>query len=289
MKEDNQMKNYVLFNSLAGGGKCEDDARMLATLLDGETEFINLLKIKNYQLFFSTLNGDDKLFLCGGDGTLNKFVNNTQGIDIKNDIYYFPCGTGNDFATDIGFSACSYPVKINEYIVNLPTVTVDNDITAKFINGVGYGIDGYCADEGERLRSLGKKKINYTNIAVKGLLFFYRPTNATVIIDDKEYFFKKVWLAPTMNGRYYGGGMMPAPNQRRLRDDKRVTLMIFHGAGKLRTLINFPSIFKGEHVNNQKIVKIFEGKKITVKFDRPTPLQIDGETIVNVREYTVEV
>lgn len=283
------MKNYLLFNPRAGGGKCEEDAKILTALLDGETEVINVLKIKDYSLFFSTLNLDDKIILCGGDGTLNKFVNNIQGLTVKNEICYYPCGTGNDFATDIGYEAGGVPVKINKYLENLPTVTVDNDIKLKFINGVGYGIDGYCADEGERLRSLGKKKINYTSIAVKGLLFYYRPTNANVIVDGREYFFKKVWLAPTMNGRYYGGGMIPAPNQMRLRDDKRVTLMLFHGAGKLRTLINFPSIFKGEHVNNQKMVKIFEGKQITVKFDRPTPLQVDGETILNVKEYTVNV
>ena len=31
------------------------------------------------------------------------------------------------------------------------------------------------------------------------------------------------------------------------------------------------------------------GKEITVKFDRPAPLQIDGETVLDVTEYTVTV
>jgi diacylglycerol kinase family enzyme len=47
----------------------------------------------------------------------------------------------------------------------------------------------------------------------------------------------------------------------------------------------FPSIFKGEHVKNTKYVTVLTGKNITVEFDRPTPLQIDGETVLGVTEY----
>ena len=45
-------------------------------------------------------------------------------------------------------------------------------------------------------------------------------------------------------------------------------------------------LFKGEHVRHTKHVDIFEGKEITVEFDRPTSLQIDGETILGVTSYT---
>lgn len=51
----------------------------------------------------------------------------------------------------------------------------------------------------------------------------------------------------------------------------------------------FPSIFKGEHVKKKKNVAILTGKNITVIFDRPNPLQIDGETVLNVTSYTVNV
>lgn len=35
------------------------------------------------------------------------------------------------------------------------------------------------------------------------------------------------------------------------------------------------------------MVEILQGHNITVEFDRPTALQIDGETIPNVTEYSV--
>ena len=63
--------------------------------------------------------------------------------------------------------------------------------------------------------------------------------------------------------------------------------MVFHHPGKLKTLMVFPSIFKGEHVKHKSMVEVLTGRNIEVKFSRPTPLQIDGETISGVTGYTV--
>ena len=52
-------------------------------------------------------------------------------------------------------------------------------------------------------------------------------------------------------------------------------------------LIAFPGIFKGSHIRRTDMVEIRSGQRITVEFDRPTALQIDGETISGVRKYTV--
>ena len=130
---------------------------------------------------------------------------------------------------------------------------------------------------------------NYTAIAIKGLLFRFKPRNAVITVDGEERTYDKVWLAPTMVGRHYGGGMMPTPNQERCGSDKKLSLMVFHGSSKLKTLMIFPSIFKGEHVKKTKYVEVIEGKNITVRFDAPTALQIDGETILDVCEYTASV
>jgi diacylglycerol kinase family enzyme len=48
----------------------------------------------------------------------------------------------------------------------------------------------------------------------------------------------------------------------------------------------FPSIFKGEHVAKTDIVQMFTGNEISVRFSRPCAAQIDGETVLNVTEYT---
>ncbi|MCM1053988.1 MAG: hypothetical protein NC394_00575 [Bacteroides sp.] len=283
------MASYiVLFNPLAGNGKGEEEAKRLNELLkEDDLQFYDMTKISDYGEFFDSLSESSRLVVAGGDGTLNRFVNAADERYLSRDVYYYATGTGNDFLLDVGGKKGDAPFKINKYIVNLPTVTV-NGVESKFINGVGYGIDGYCCEEGDRLRQIPGKKVDYTAIAIKGLLGKYSPVNAVVTVDGKRHEYKKAWLAPTMNGRFYGGGIMPAPKQDRL-NNSTVSTMIFYGSGRLRTLAIFPTIFKGEHVKHTKVIEIFRGKEITVSFDRPTALQIDGETVLGATEYTVRV
>ena len=77
---------------------------------------------------------------------------------------------------------------------------------------------------------------------------------------------------------------MIAPNQNRLKDDT-LSVVLYISKSKLKALMTFPSIFKGEHIKKEKMVKIFKGKTIEVTFDRPTALQIDGETVTDVLSY----
>ena len=274
---------YILYNKKAGASDSMESVKNLEIILDDEIKYIDVTQISNYDVFLSGLDKDDYVILAGGDGTLNWFINRTDGVEIHNEILYFPNGTGNDFANDLGHTKECNPFSITEHLKNLPSVVV-NGKKYRFINGVGYGIDGYCCEVGDALKKIPGKKVNYTLIAIKGLLFHYKPTSAKVTVDGKTHIYKKVWIAPTMNGRYYGGGMMPTPEQK--RNSGMLSTMIFHNSGKLKTLMIFPSLFKGEHVKHTKHVDILEGKEITVEFDRPTSLQIDGETILGVTAYT---
>ena len=274
---------YVLYNNKAGDGNALESAKMLEIIINDEMKYIDVTEVSDYRIFITGLEKDDYIILAGGDGTLNRFINNIEGIDFDNEILYFPNGTGNDFAHDLGYSKECNPFSITEYISNLPKVTVKGK-NYRFINGVGYGVDGYCCEIGDVQRKIPGKKVNYTMIAINGLLFHYKPTSAKVTVDGKTHIYKKVWIAPTMNGRYYGGGMMPTPEQK--RNSGTLSTMVFHNSGKLKTLMIFPSLFKGEHIKHTKHVDILEGKEITVEFDRPTSLQIDGETILGVTSYT---
>ena len=278
------MQYYVLYNPLAGNGTAEEKVHALHDKIHHDLIKCDMTKIDSYEDFFSKINSDDIVILCGGDGTLNRFINETDHLDIPCDFWYFPAGTGNDFLSDLGKTAEEAPFSIKKYLYNLPHVTV-NGKTYRFINNMSFGIDGYCCEIGDKKKAESTKKVDYTAIAITGMLYDYKPTNATVIVDGVEHHFKKVWLCPTMKGRYCGGGMNISPKQDRLNPDGELSVMIFYGGGRLRTLIAFPSIFKGEHVKHKKMVKILTGKDIVVKFDSPRSAQVDGETILNVTEY----
>ena len=81
--------------------------------------------------------------------------------------------------------------------------------------------------------------------------------------------------------------MIPTPDQK--REDGTVSTMVYHNCGKLKALMVFPSIFKGEHIKHKEMISVFKGHEVNVEFDKPTALQIDGETILGVTSYTVKI
>ena len=239
----------------------------------------------DYPSFFAGLKPEDEVVLIGGDGTVNYLVNHVDCDRLANNVYLYANGTGNDFLHDIGEEP-GKEILLNPYLKGLPTVHV-NGLSQKFINNMGFGIDGYCCEVADRIRAdKPNEKINYPGIAIKGLLFHFKPCRATVTVDGVTREFDHVWIAPSMKGRYYGGGMMMAPAQD--RSSGVVSVVIYSAKSKLKALISFPSIFKGEHVKKAGLTTVMTGKKIPEKFSRPCAAQIDGETVLNVTEYDVE-
>ena len=267
---------YVLYNPNANNGLKPD-------YLDG-VEYKEVIGL-DYQAFFDGLTEEDEVVFVGGDGTLNYFINAVDTDSIKNNVYLKPAGTGNDFMNDLN-NEDGHEVLLNEYIKNLPTVYV-NGMEKKFINGIGYGIDGYCCEVADQIKATGSTKpINYTSIAIKGLLFHFKKKEAVINVDGEEYKFRNVWLAPSMKGRYYGGGMDIAPDQDRKGD--LLSCVVYHCGSKLKALKVFPNIFEGTHTQHPEMVSIMTGKEIEVKFNEPCALQIDGETVLNVSSYRVK-
>lgn len=276
-------KILVLYNPIANNGRSREAVETLVAKLGSRCTFCDLTK--GYAELLAALTEKDAVLLCGGDGTLNRFINDTEGLSLPCDVLYYASGSGNDFARDISLSRGDDPVSIKRYLRDLPEVEVKGR-RYRFLNGVGYGIDGYCCQVGDELRAIPGKKVDYTAIAIKGLLGKFKPKNAKVTVDGETHTYHKVWLAPTMNGRYYGGGMIATPEQDRLAKDG-VSLLVWHGSGSLKTLMLFPSIFKGEHVKHTKHTAILRGREIEVEFDSPCALQIDGETVLDVTSYRV--
>ena len=206
-------------------------------------------------------------------------------MDVPCEILYAPGGTGNDFLRDLDRTVEDGPFSLADYVRDLPFVEVKGK-RYRFLNNVGYGIDGYVCEEGDRIRKKTGKPINYTGTAVKGLLGAYKQTHATVTVDGETMEFDHVWMTPTMLGRFFGGGMMCAPGQDRLNMEGTVSLMVMRCKSKLRTLLLFPSIFKGEHIKSVKHVTVLSGYDVKVSYDAPAAVQIDGETVTGVTEDT---
>ena len=276
----------LLFNPLADGGNgLADSLEAEKTLLTygKQVERIDSTKTDINNLI-KELDENDEVAILGGDGTLNYFINHVINFP-KNKIYLYPSGTGNDFLNDI--KDFETPVEgglyeINKFLLDLPKIDVKGK-TYRFINGIGFGIDGECCVEADRKKAAGEANIDYSKITIGLLLGPFKPRTATVRIDNgAPIVVNKAYLASAMHGRMYGGGMNIAPDQR--RNCGHLTCAIIHGKSKLGILMNFPGLFKGKH-KGKKWAFLKQGKSIEVSFDVPCGLQIDGEVVEDVTSY----
>lgn len=276
----------VLYNPHSGGKGLNTAKEIEGFMGKNNYSYIDITAITDFNEFLNSLTVDTNIILTGGDGTLNSFINKISDTEIKNKVYFYASGSGNDFARDIKFKKRTKPICINKYIKDLPTAQIGGK-TYKFINCIGSGMDGYCCGEVERLRALSKKRANYLFAAVKALTYAYKPCTASVNVDGKDYTFKNTWLVPTMNGRYFGGGFMAAPKQDRLNAEHSLSLVAMHSKNILKIIIAFLLIMFGKHTILKSMITVIEGHKISVKLDRKATLQIDGETIPDISEYTI--
>ena len=266
-------KYIILYNPLSGNKSAKEKVYQLDDILaNNDLNYVEMTPDFDYKKFMHDVKADERVVLCGGDGTVNRFVNEVDEEDLNKPTFYFPLGSGNDFNRDVHGKLDNTLINLNNYMSNLPVVTV-NGRSSKFINGIGYGIDGWCCEVGDKLRAKDSTKpINYTPIAVKGALFQYKKTNAKITVDGKEYNYKDVFLASTMKGRFYGGGMMAAPDQDRNDPEHKVSVLVFRGKIRLQVLIVFSKIFTGQHLKNPKMCILHTGKDIKVEFDSPRSL-----------------
>jgi len=279
------MKYIALYNPLSNNHKGKAAAEKLSVALpEDEITYVDLTTIDNMDQYLAETE-TDAFVLCGGDGTLNRFANNIDGDALEKKVLYFPCGTGNDFMNDVA-KGCKDPIPLNDFLKNLPVVTL-NGKDYKFLDNVAYGLDGYCCEVGDQIREKDPTAaINYAAIAIKGLIKDYSPTRATVTVDGVTKEYDHVWLAPTMNGRYYGGGIMMGADQNRLNPTHEVTVVVYSGKSRFLSLCKFPFAIFGKH-GIFKTVTILKGHNVTVKYDQPRAVQVDGETFLNISEYSV--
>ncbi len=275
--------NYILYNPKSNSENND------LNIIPGKEELerrgakqISLLEI-DARSFFQTLTSEDKVFVCGGDGTLHHFSNNSRGISFPCPVYVIRSGTGNDFLNDICQTAPDMLLDVREYISSLPEVEVGGE-RRLFINGVGMGIDGAVCDGVEKYKAKTGKKANYTAIALKLLAYKYKRPSATVTVDGVTHHFNDVWMASAMHGRFFGGGMMIAPTQDRRTG--KLSVMVMHGGSRPKILTIFPQVFKGTHIKYTNIIEVFVCDEVTVKFDIPIAFQADGETKADMLTYT---
>lgn len=235
----------------------------------------SILKIEDMKEFLEKKQNFDKVILLGGDGTINRFVNNTIDYDIKQDIYLKSNGSGNDFLRSLKGND-----KNPQYIFE--TVS-DAGNKTHFINGTGLGLDGYVGYLIDQTKKKGQ--FSYLYNTLRGLIK-YIPEPITVTIDGEDYHFEKAYIVTMNNGRYFGGGMQISPEAK--IDNDELDVIVVHTINKLLILPIFFTIYLGKHTKFKKYVFHKKGKVIKATFTTPQIQQADGENYYDITSLEVK-
>lgn len=83
-------KYYVLINPISYNGRENECIKRLSSFrFDGDLIFFDIRSISNYSKIIEALDPEDSVIICGGDGTLNRLINDMDSMELKNKILYY--------------------------------------------------------------------------------------------------------------------------------------------------------------------------------------------------------
>ncbi|MEP9389487.1 diacylglycerol kinase family protein [Mesorhizobium sp. KR9-304] len=274
------MKVGVILNPVAGGGRLKRhwldigvalkaafgdfDLRETQAAGDGSTLAMDL-----------AANGCGLVIAAGGDGTLSEVADGLiKGAAEGNRaaLGILPCGTGADFARGVGLEG-NFATTIRRMAaskgraIDAGRVSYIDDHGAlasrHFINIASLGVSGAVAravNADERKGRVSAKALFYWRTVAEFIRYRFQTVRITV--DNGEPIEASVGLVAAANGRFFGGGMMVAPDAE--LDDGQFDIVILRAAGKLGLVRDMRLLYGGRHRNHHAIT-ILRGKRVTVE------------------------
>lgn len=271
---------YILFNPIANKGRGSRGLDEVRAAFADDAPALYDITATDTAAFLRGLGADDRVILCGGDGTLHRLVNDLGGRCPAVPLYMWRFGTGNDFLRDIS-SDGGKVVRIDPFLQDLPRAEIDGKIHF-FLNGCSGGVDALVC---RKMNEDREKKPSYVTTALRSFFREYEPTSVSVTTDGETREYRDVWMAGAMNGRFQGGGMLFGPGQDRSGDT--LFVYVWHGTGPLSTLLHFPTVMRGTYARFRDHCEVRHGREITLAFGAPRDVQLDGETISGVTRFTI--
>jgi YegS/Rv2252/BmrU family lipid kinase len=265
MQTAGDKKIAIVCNVLAGAGRACLLAEKISIQLANKNIVYEIFK-ENWPADFNYFTD---IFIVGGDGTLNYFINYYPDIALP--LVIFNGGTGNDFHWLLYANKTldqQMQVALNE---SPKPIDIGRCNGRYFINGVGIGFEGAVAKA-----LTGKKKLSgktsFLSTVLKKILT-YRSKNYRIQSSNEARQGKQL-LVDISNGARAGGGFHIAPQAR--VDDGLLDVIIVKSINPLQRLWYLPVIEKGKHLKIS-IVRHYLTRKISIESDRVIQYHLDGE------------
>ena len=265
MQTSAEKKIAIVCNVLAGVGKASLLAEKIAVKLAAKQIGYVIYK-ENWPADFNFFT---EVFIVGGDGTLNYFINRYPNIELP--LVIFNGGTGNDFHWLL-YANKTLDEQLQVALTESPKpIDIGKCNERYFINGVGIGFEGSVAKA-----LMGKKKQPGKTsflITVLKKIVTYHSKNYWIQSAKVLYQGKKL-LVDISNGARAGGGFHIAPEAR--ADDGMLDVIIVESIRPWQRLWYLPIIEKGKHLK-LPIVHHSLSSEISIESDQLIQYHLDGE------------
>ena len=265
----------IVCNPLAGNGKALQIADKIVLLIKNKEISFSLFTAQWPEVW----NDITQVWIVGGDGTLNYFIN--QYPDLKIPLSIFKGGTGNDFH-ELLYGAIN-PEEQIEKLLNGSAHFVDAGICNKklFLNGVGIGFDGAIVKD-----LISKKKSNGKSaylISILKNILGYKEKKYSITFDGRTIS-QDCFMINIANGTSYGGGFKVAPKAS--IDDEKLDLNIVGKIAALKRFYYVPIIEKGKHLE-LSFIQYYQISKIKISSPVLLSAHLDGEYL-EANEFVIE-
>ncbi|HUS03050.1 MAG TPA: diacylglycerol kinase family protein [Chitinophagaceae bacterium] len=226
------------------------------------------------------INRYKEVWLVGGDGTMNYFLNFYKTIAIP--IVIFKGGTGNDFATNL-YGNINVTGQIDK-VLNTPVKNVDGAECngRKFINGVGIGFDGEVLRSMASIRRLGGH-MGYLSVVIRKI-FSFKEMSFLIQYADTSIS-DKFLLVMVTNSTTTGGGFIVSPEAG--IDDGKLNMVLCKPQTVIKRLQYLPIIENGKHLSRDFILHK-EVDNVKIDCEKETHAQIDGE-LISAKTFEIKI
>jgi diacylglycerol kinase (ATP) len=232
--------------------------------------------------------GAELVVAVGGDGTASEvidgLVNGGAAPPPQVVFGYIPRGTGGDLRKTLGIgrdvaSAARALARPNAAVCDLGRVTfAAHDGTTRvshFVNVAGCGVSGEVSrrvNEGLRLAS---GKLSFMLASARALVGWSDPL-VRWRVDGGDWAEERITALSVCNGRFFGGGMLVAPDAR--MDDGVFDVVVWSGFGIVDFVAKKRMLYDGTHVRlpNTRVLRARTVEVEPVR-DARVRLDVDGE------------
>ncbi|NMA82665.1 MAG: diacylglycerol kinase family lipid kinase [Epulopiscium sp.] len=214
--------------------------------------------------------GYTKVVAVGGDGTISEVINALVHTNVS--VGMMAGGTGNDICRTLQIPFD--PEEALQVILweEAHLIDVGKINEYYFINIASLGLDAEIAYWVKNAKRWFRGSAAYIVSVIKNLIT-YRFQNIEVNFNEKQMTTKMLLLA-IANGKYYGGGMMIAPDAQ--VDDKVFDICLIEKISKWKVGILFPTILKGKHTKFKE-VSTHKAEQLCIEKTSTNLVNIDGE------------